>query len=222
MADRQSGIIKLHGREYKTVALRVSEFRAKYPIEDGWCIDTSLESDHDGGITMKATIVRHRDEDPKGCQVLAVGWAREDVKALGKRGGAALEICETSAIGRALAAAGFGGSEYASADELQNALAQQGATHQPIDNAPRSLQHQADQARKVQHHPSWTTTHQRWFMARLSEIRVSYEDVAEWCRKRGKETPSCWTLEHRRLLLTQLEDGRFPEIRRKPLLDLKR
>jgi hypothetical protein len=37
----------------------------------------------------------------------------------------ALENCETSAIGRALAAAGFGGTEYASANEVQNAIHQQ-------------------------------------------------------------------------------------------------
>jgi|LUMS01.1.fsa_nt_gb S-adenosylmethionine synthetase len=37
----------------------------------------------------------------------------------------ALENCETSAIGRALAAAGYSGSEYCSADELTNALINQ-------------------------------------------------------------------------------------------------
>ena len=37
----------------------------------------------------------------------------------------ALENCETSAIGRALASAGLGGTEFASADEVTNAIAQQ-------------------------------------------------------------------------------------------------
>ena len=37
----------------------------------------------------------------------------------------ALENCETSSIGRALASAGFGGSEFASADEVSNAISQQ-------------------------------------------------------------------------------------------------
>tara|TARA_R110000744_G_C19285538_1_gene554074 strand:+ start:348 stop:863 length:516 start_codon:yes stop_codon:yes gene_type:complete len=36
-----------------------------------------------------------------------------------------LENCETSAIGRALAAAGYGGTEYATANEVQNAIHQQ-------------------------------------------------------------------------------------------------
>jgi hypothetical protein len=36
-----------------------------------------------------------------------------------------LENCETSAIGRALALAGFGGTEFASANEVQNAIHQQ-------------------------------------------------------------------------------------------------
>ncbi len=37
----------------------------------------------------------------------------------------ALENAETSAIGRALAACGFAGTEYASADEVANAISQQ-------------------------------------------------------------------------------------------------
>ena len=37
----------------------------------------------------------------------------------------ALENAETSAIGRALAAAGWGGTEFASANEVQNAIHQQ-------------------------------------------------------------------------------------------------
>jgi hypothetical protein len=36
-----------------------------------------------------------------------------------------LEVCETSAIGRALAAASYGGSEFASADEVANAITEQ-------------------------------------------------------------------------------------------------
>jgi len=49
-----------------------------------------------------------------------------------------LENCETSAIGRALAAAGYGGEEYASANEVQNAIQQQ--NQEPVKNRSRTDQ----------------------------------------------------------------------------------
>ena len=46
----------------------------------------------------------------------------------------ALENCETSAIGRALAAFGLGGSEYASANEVENAIHQQHTPKPPVSD----------------------------------------------------------------------------------------
>lgn len=118
-AVAKDGVVRIHGRPYKTVALRVAEFRQAFPVSDGWAIVTEPHFDGDL-IRVKAQIV-----SPDGT-VVALDWAEE------KRGStlinktSALENCSTSAIGRALAAAGFGGSEYASADELVQALVQQG------------------------------------------------------------------------------------------------
>jgi hypothetical protein len=57
--------------------------------------------------------------------VIATGLAEEKRTSSQINRTSALENCETSAIGRALAAFGLGGSEYASANEVQNAIHQQ-------------------------------------------------------------------------------------------------
>ena len=111
-----NGVVKIHGKEYKTVALRVAEFRATHP---DYTISTDLVEANDVLVIMKASIL-----DNEG-RLLATGYA-EEVRAASKiNQTSALENAETSAIGRCLSALGFGGSEYASADEVANAIQQQ-------------------------------------------------------------------------------------------------
>jgi len=113
-----TGRISIHGREYKTVALRVAEFREKHPIDDGWGIVTTPAFDGDL-VRVMAQIVSPTDV------TVATGIAEEKRGSSQINRTSALENCETSAIGRALAAAGYGGSEYASANEVENAIQQQ-------------------------------------------------------------------------------------------------
>ena len=111
-----NGVVKIHGKEYKTVALRVAEFRAAHP---DYTISTDLVEANDVLVIMKASIL-----DNEG-RLLATGYA-EEVRAASKiNATSALENAETSAIGRCLSALGFGGQEYASADEVANAIQQQ-------------------------------------------------------------------------------------------------
>jgi len=114
-----TGIVNIHGRAYKTVALRVGEFRADCPITDGWSITTTILKDADDIVIIKASMGH-----PDG-RVVATGLAEEKRGASQINRTSALENCETSAIGRMLAAAGYGGSEYASANEVENAIQQQ-------------------------------------------------------------------------------------------------
>lgn len=111
----QSGIVSIHGKEYQTVAKRVADFRsvhADYPIE------TEIVSAGDI-VVMKATI-----RDPQG-KALATGYAEEVRNSTNINKTSALENCETSAVGRALAFFGYGGTEIASANEVSNAIIQQ-------------------------------------------------------------------------------------------------
>lgn len=109
------GIVNIHGKEYQTVAYRVHKFREENPNHT---IETQLITQDDEKVIMKALIL-------DGDKLLATGYAEEirDASHINKT--SALEVAETSAIGRALAALGLAGTEYASADEVAGAISQQ-------------------------------------------------------------------------------------------------
>jgi len=114
----KEGVVNIHGREYKTVALRVAEFREVCP---DWSIVTELVAETEDKVIMKA-LISHVGV------VMGTGYAEEVRSASRINKTSALENAETSAIGRALAACGYGGTEYASADEVANAIGQQNAS----------------------------------------------------------------------------------------------
>ena len=64
-------------------------------------------------------------------RLIATGHSEERRSNTGINSTSAVENCETGAIGRALAALGYGGSEFASADELVGALQKQQSTTEP-------------------------------------------------------------------------------------------
>ena len=118
MTKKQS--VTIHGKEYYTVASRVKAFREIYGIDRGWGIVTDVLHSDEKSFTVYAKIT-----NPDGITV-ATGLAREEIAASRINKVSALENAETSAIGRALAAGGFGGDgEYATADELQSKLSTQ-------------------------------------------------------------------------------------------------
>ncbi len=69
-------------------------------------------------------IAQATSKSPDG-SLVATGTAEENRYAGFINKTSAVENAETSAIGRCLFTAGFGGGEFCSAEELQNALAQQ-------------------------------------------------------------------------------------------------
>ena len=113
-----TGKVRIHGKEYKTVALRVNEFRqdkimGAYGIETDLICNANL-------VVIKATI---KNEEGR---VIATGYAEEERDSTNINRTSALENCETSAIGRALACIGLAGTEYASANEVSDAIINQG------------------------------------------------------------------------------------------------
>jgi hypothetical protein len=133
MEDRvmPEGIVSIHGKDYKTVAYRVNEFREQHP---DFTIQTDLVEANDVLVIVKASIFNTES------RLLATGYA-EEVRAASKiNRTSALENAETSAIGRALSALGLGGSQYASADELVNALQQQNDNVGPLMAHNEALQ----------------------------------------------------------------------------------
>lgn len=116
---KDTGKVNIHGKEYETVASRVQKFRSDEKIGTKYSIETELVDANEKTVVMKALI---KGEDG---QVIATGYAEENRNASMINKTSALENCETSAIGRALANFGMAGTEYASADEVANAIHQQ-------------------------------------------------------------------------------------------------
>jgi hypothetical protein len=113
-----NGIVNIRGKEYKTVALRVNEFRES-TIYKGWSIMTEIVKLDDDQCVIKTQIVNPESK------IVATGHAQEFRKASQINGTSYVENCETSSIGRALACLGLAGSEFASANEVVNAIHQQ-------------------------------------------------------------------------------------------------
>lgn len=105
------GIVPIHGRDYQTVALRIKQMRADHGEQ--WAIDTQLLQADDETVRFKCVI---RDRD----RIISTGHAEEKKAASKINASSMLENCETSAIGRALASAGYLGVDVATADEMQS------------------------------------------------------------------------------------------------------
>ncbi len=99
--------VNIHGNQYKTVAERLSEIGDKLKgvntevlyLEPQIMVKATITTD-------KGTFTGISAADPK--------------KAIENK--TPVEVAETSAVGRALAFAGYAGSEIASADEMQKAF----------------------------------------------------------------------------------------------------
>ena len=130
IANETIKTIDIKGKEYSEVNQRIKAFRMVYP--DGF-IDTSMLSNENGICIFKAQ-VGYYDEDGS-IKWLGVGHAYEKENSTFINKTSYIENCETSAVGRALGMAGFGiDVSVASAEEVQNAIANQELTQEEADN----------------------------------------------------------------------------------------
>ena len=134
--------IEIHGKQYFTVAERVNQLRESFPIDSGFGISTELMSIDAQRVVFKSEVI-----DAEG-KIIGVGHAMEEFGSTQINQTSAVENCETSAIGRALAACGFAGSEYASANEVQNAIGQQ------VRQFPKVVSESAKQRQRVSNAPN--------------------------------------------------------------------
>lgn len=109
--------IDLKGKQYASVAERVTAFRKLFP-DNGYITTEIVE--HDGTTVLMKAEAGYRTED--GHYILGTGYAQE-VRGKGMVNGTSyIENCETSAVGRALGFLGLGISGgICSADEYTNA-----------------------------------------------------------------------------------------------------
>ena len=113
--------VNIHGNAYVTVPERIRIFHSLYRYGK---IITELIYGESGHYIMKATVT----PDISNPDRYFTGHAHEDESKSQINKTSAIENCETSATGRALGLLGLGSeNSIASAEEVQNAIHQQGA-----------------------------------------------------------------------------------------------
>ena len=118
------GVTQRGGKKYTEVFVRVEAFRKAFALDHG--INTEILLDDGKRVVIKATVINAAG------MIVGSGMAEEIRGSSNVNKTSALENCETSAIGRALASIGLHGGTYASLNE--------------IDAVPRKAKAQAQQA----------------------------------------------------------------------------
>ena len=115
----------IKGKDYAEVNQRIKAFRMVYPTGT---IETKMLSNENGVCIFRAMIVANG-------YILATGTAYEKENSTFINKTSYIENCETSAVGRALGMCGFGiDTSVASAEEVQNAIANQVTTKEEAEN----------------------------------------------------------------------------------------
>jgi len=119
------GIVKIHGKDYMTVAQRVKLWLDDNKANnEGYSIETGILATDNGHVVIKA-IVKFRNRTFTGISSVDLSSSKMIEKSN------PYEVAETSAVGRALGFAGYGIIEgIASADEMVKA----GATN-PVETS---------------------------------------------------------------------------------------
>ncbi len=151
--------IDIKGKAYTTVANRIAVFRRYYPEAS---IVTTILHDDEYRVVVQTKITL------EGI-IVATGLAEEFRGDNFINTTSALENAETSCIGRALACLSLGGSEYASANEVVNAISQQEHTQ---NNNKKTTNHQNYQPQQRQ--PSSQNTQAN---PRQNNVNQNYDEL---------------------------------------------
>ena len=131
--------VNIHGKEYFTVAERLNELNKN--VDGNYTLTTEMVLFKDGVVVFKAT--------------LQIGENTFTGHSMEKEGSSTInktsfiECAETSAIGRALASAGYLGSEFASADEVATAIANQDGSAPPTQSTEEASEKQMNYIKKL-------------------------------------------------------------------------
>ena len=106
------GVNQKGGKKYMMVKDRMTFFRQAYGLEYG--VSTELLHSDGKSVCVKAQVI-----DQNG-RVVGSGMAEEQRGSSNVNKASALENCESSAIGRALASLGLHGGEYPTLDEIES------------------------------------------------------------------------------------------------------
>lgn len=129
---QDQGVNVQGGKKYLMVKDRVIIFRHHYA--DDWGIETKMIQADENRVIVQAKVTNSDG------LTIGSGLGEEQRDDRGVNSTSALENAETSAIGRALASLGLHGGEYASADEMVQAMSGQNnkPKTQAVENKPTS------------------------------------------------------------------------------------
>ncbi len=113
--NESHGVTQRGGKKYTEVAKRVEAFRTHFGLKYG--ITTDIGIDDGARVIIKAKIFDLANPTTS----VGEGFAEEIRGSSNVNKTSAIENCETSAIGRALASCGLHGGQYASVDEIHKA-----------------------------------------------------------------------------------------------------
>lgn len=136
MKTQQIKTIAIQGKEYVQVNERLKYFRANYPK---YSLASEVIEKTDSSILIQAIIKDEKD------RVIATGIAEEIKGSSYINKTSYVENCETSAWGRALGNLGIGlDTSVASADEVQNAQANQNVSPVKVTSKSTNIKAQVD------------------------------------------------------------------------------
>ena len=125
------GVEQKGKKKYTQVVHRMEALREHHGLDIG--VSTEILVDDGARVVMQAII--HTNDAPS--ITLGMGHA-EELRGQGLvNKTSAIENCETSAIGRALASIGLSGGEYASANEMDGVERKTEAKSNPVDKLPQ-------------------------------------------------------------------------------------
>jgi len=133
--NKKVGVSQRGGKKYTEVFVRVEQFRMAFGETMG--IDTEILVDDGQRVVIKA-IVTHEGN------IVGSGMAEEIRGSSRVNQTSAIENCETSAIGRALASLGLHGGSYASANEIAAVQRKEKAMEEQKQPEPKA-QHEKSQ-----------------------------------------------------------------------------
>lgn len=131
--NRTHGVTQRGGKKYTEVFVRVEAFRKAFGTDMG--IETNIVDDNGERVIVQA-FIKNKDG-----MIIGSGYAEEIRGSSNVNKTSAIENCETSAIGRALASIGLHGGSYASANELVAAKRKEQAideTQQQTNGMPQN------------------------------------------------------------------------------------
>ena len=127
--------VEIHGKQYATVNERIEELHKKY----NGCVSINTELLETQGDVVRIKAIVELKEMVEGQEVTSntfTGHAEEVIGSSMINKTSALENAETSAVGRALAFAGFQtDASIASADEVANAIVQQNSMSRVVNQS---------------------------------------------------------------------------------------